>query len=381
MQTFYITKNGNFVTILDDKKAIFFNDNCLLTEADDIEFVKSNMQQLVGEQEEKAKENYELVKDYNLIQEEEWLEFFINKKDFKIYVKIWEHKIELDDAKLKNDVIQEKTKLKDFLKWIKKSKDNYMFWDRVLLYWPTWTGKTYGFLEFLKVAKIEHMVIWVTEWMEDIDLFNRIVPWATGVSYKSKEIVKLLDKAEKWEKICLIFDELNRWSNSLNNLVLKALDPVDWKNYTITDIIQDKTYVIPQENIIWGATVNLGWKYTWTNALDEALLDRFNIVKYKWYDLKVEKAIIKSAVTEPDKVKKIEEFVQEIRNFHADWEIRAPISTRWVKVWVEDFVNSWNLFESFEKTLLYRLVTVDDYGIPNSEELSIVTQKLKKIID
>lgn len=381
MQTFYKTKNENLVTIVDDKEAVFFNNECLLTQTDDIEFVKSNMPQLIDDDEVKAQEVYDKVKDFNLVQEEEWLQFFINKKDFKIYVKIWENKIELEKAELKNDIIKEKAKLKDFLKWIKKSKDNYMFGDRVLLYWPTWTWKTYGFLEFLKVAKIEHMVIWVTEGMEDIDLFNRIVPWATWVSYKTKEIVKLLEKAEKWDKVCLIFDELNRWSNSLMNLVLKALDPVDWKNYHITDVIQDRTYVIPQENIIWWATVNLGWKYTWTNALDEALLDRFNIVKYKWYDKKVEKAIIKSSWIDNDKVKKIEDFVEEVRGFHNDWEIRAPISTRWLKVWIEDFVNTWNLFESFEKTLLYRLVTVDDYWIPNEEELGIIKSKLEKLND
>ena len=79
----------------------------------------------------------------------------------------------------------------------------------------------------MKTAKIQHTIVPVSEGMEDLDLMNYIVPTEKGVTYVPKEITHLLEKAEKGEKVCIIFDELNRGSNSLMNLVLKALDPVD----------------------------------------------------------------------------------------------------------------------------------------------------------
>jgi MoxR-like ATPase len=164
------------------------------------------------------------------------------------------------------------------------------------------------------------------------------------------------------------------------NLVLKALDPVDGKNYYITNILQDKTYVIPQENIIWGATVNLGGKYTGTNALDEALFDRFNIVSFVGYNPDVEKAIVHAAGFDADHSKKILDFVSKVRDFAKSGELRSPISTRGIKVWMEDFLNSSDLMLSFERTLLFRLVTVDEFGSPNDKELAIVKKQFQTIL-
>ena len=380
METFYRTKNNSLVKVVDEALAIYYDNFSILTTSKDVDFIVKNMELLSPEDIVVASAIFESIKDFVIVEEIDWVRFIFNKATYKTSAIFWEQIFDLDSPDIKISLLKEKKKMKDFLKWIRTSKETFMLWDRILMYWPTWTWKTYNFIEFLKVAKIDYSIIPVTEWMEDIDMFNRIVPWATWVSYMQKEICKLFEKAEKWEKICIIFDELNRWSNSFMNLVLKALDPVDWKNYYITDVIQDRTYIIPQENIIWWATVNLWGKYTGTNSLDEALLDRFNIIKYKGYDLTVEKWLIENVVTNKDNVKQIQDFVKEIREYHKAWEIRAPISTRWVKVWLEDFFNTWNLLESFEKTILYRLVSVDDYWNPNQEELAIISQKFKEVI-
>ena len=112
------------------------------------------------------------------------------------------------------------------------------------------------------------------------------------------------------------------------NLVLKALDPVDGVNYTVYNLLQDRTYIIPQENIIWGATVNLGGKYTGTNALDEALFDRFNIVSFVGYNPDVEQSLVEAAGFNKAQMKKILQFVNSIRDFATSGELRSPISTR-----------------------------------------------------
>lgn len=384
MKNYYITDKWNYAVIEDDKMITYLDTNSQLTQSNDekeIKWAKENLWAVPIEVEKVIDELYNKVKDITLVEEVEGMKFYLNKKDYKFYALVWDKYIELDKMDKKAGLIESKKKLKDFLKWIRKSKENYKFGDRVLLYWPTGTWKTYNFIEFLKTAKVKYNIIPVTEWMEDIDFFNRIIPWATWVEYKQKAICDMLALAEKGEKICIIFDELNRGSNSFMNLVLKAIDPVDWKNYYLTDVIQDRTYVIPQENIIFWATVNLGWKYTWVNSLDEALLDRFNLINYVGYNPDVEKNIIKAWTSDKVLAKKIFDFVKEIRGYHKDWEIRAPISTRWVKVLMEEYINCWNLKEAFTKTLLFRLVWVDDYGNPNTEEMEIVTQKFNKIFD
>lgn len=324
---------------------------------------------------------YEKVKTKTLLESAEGLDFYIDKTTFKVGAYLGDQEIDLDDPKAKDKLLGSRKKMKDFLKEVKKSKESYKFGDRILLYGPTGTGKTYNFIEFLKAAKIQHAIVPVSEGMEDLDLMNYIVPNGTGgVSYKPKEITTLLEKAEKGEQVCIIFDELNRGSNSLMNLVLKALDPVDGENYYITNMLQDRTYVIKQENIIWGATVNLGGKYTGTNALDEALFDRFNIVSFVGYNTDVEKAIMKASGFNADQIKKIAQFVQSIRDFSTSGELRSPISTRGIKVWMEEYLSNGDLLLSFERTLLYRLISVDEFGSPNPQELEIIKAKFTEII-
>lgn len=43
-------------------------------------------------------------------------------------------------------------------------------------------------------------------------------------------------------------------------------------------------------------------------------------------------------------------------------------------------MNTGDLALSFERTLLYRLVSVDDFGAPNSQEIDIIKGKFLEII-
>lgn len=377
MQKFYRLNETMFAVIENDTLVTTFNTQFTIPSTHTPAEIVSNCPEIPLEEGEAI---YKTVENRTLLESSDGIDFFIDKKSFKVWAFMGPNLLNLDDPAAKNTLISERKKMKDFLKDIKKAKESYNMGDRILLYGPTGTGKTYNFLEFLKGAKIEHAIVPVSEGMEDLDLLNYIVPSGTGVSYKPKQITELLEKAEKGEKVCIIFDELNRGSNSLMNLVLKALDPVDGVNYTVYNLLQDRTYIIPQENIIWGATVNLWGKYTGTNALDEALFDRFNIVSFVGYNPDVEKALVKAAGFNAEQTKKLLQFVTSIREFSTSGEIRSPISTRGIKVWMEQFMNNNDLALSFERTLLYRLVTVDEFGTPNGQELDIIKGKFKEII-
>lgn len=375
MQKFYRANDTTFVMVENDQVIGFTNSFTVP--------IQYTPEQVVANCPEfpEAETVYKSVASRTFVESQEGVDFFLDKTTFKMGALLNGNLIDLDSPESKTALLGERKKMKNFLKDVKKAKESYKPGDRVLLYGPTGTGKTYNFLEYLKGAGVAHAIIPVSEGMEDLDLLNYIVPTpAGGVAYKPKEITELLERAEKGEQVCIIFDELNRGSNSLMNLVLKALDPVDGEHYYITNILQDKTYKIKQDNLIWGATVNLGGKYTGTNALDEALLDRFNIINFVGYNDDVEKAIIKAAGFNADQIKKIRSFVQTMRDFASSGEIRSPISTRWVKVWMEEFMNTGDLALSFERTLLYRLVSVDDFGAPNSQEIDIIKGKFLEII-
>lgn len=159
------------------------------------------------------------------------------------------------------------------------------------------------------------------------------------------------------------------------------LDAVDGRMYNFNNFVNDEIIKVPIENVLFYATMNLGSKYVGVNALDEALLDRFNVVNFKGYDEKVEKEIMDKGFK--TQAKEVSSLVNYIRTLFKDGAIRSPISTRGIKIWAEAFLNSdgtsESLIDTFNNTLLYRIVSVDDVGNPNEEEVTIVKKKLETL--
>lgn len=273
------------------------------------------------------------------------------------------------------------------VKFSKPTGMSYKLGDRVLLWWPTGTGKTFDYIsaseDLISSKKIDASeIVTITDGFEDIDFLAYIVPTEDGgIRYEEKAIVSLLRDASKGKRVAILLDELNRGSKSFLNLILKLLDAVDGKTYTLNNFIKDEQIIIPIENVMFFATMNLGGKYVGTNALDEALLDRFNKVIYKTYNLENEKKIITTAFGTYSSA--VLQIVDHVRKLHSSGEIRAPISTRGVKMWAEEFYNSWksqgDIHATFESVLLYRLVNVDDYGNPNTDEMSLILKKFKDL--
>lgn len=159
------------------------------------------------------------------------------------------------------------------------------------------------------------------------------------------------------------------------------LDAVDGKTYTLNNFVKNESIVVPIENVLFFATMNLGSKYVGTTALDEALLDRFNVVQFKGYDEKVEEEILKKGFGKNKTA--VKKMVKYVRDQNSAGYIRSPISTRGVKMWAEAFMNSDGsddaLIDTFRSSLLFRLISVNDIGIPNSEEQMIIEKKLNEL--
>ncbi len=260
--------------------------------------------------------------------------------------------------------------------------------NRVLLYGPTGTGKTYDFLatagELIKTGKIDAdgvEMITISDGFEDIDFLAHIVPTDKGIMHVETSVVRLFREAAKGKKIAILLDELNRGNKAFLNLVLKMLDAVDGKTYILNNFVKNEQIIVPIENVLFFATMNLGSKYVGTNALDEALLDRFNVVQYKGYDEGVEKEIMKKGFKADAPA--VSKLVKYIREQSAAGYLRSPVSTRGIKMWAESFINSDGstdaLIGTFRSSLLYRLVAVNDIGQPNDQEMLVVEKKLNEL--
>lgn len=251
----------------------------------------------------------------------------------------------------------------------------FTLWDRIFLYWPTGTGKTHQIIQWIKDKKIKHDIVQVSDWFEDIDFLTYIVPTATGIMYKEKSIISLFRDAAKGEKVAVLIDEVNRWSKSFMNLVLKMLDPVTW-SYEINNFVADEKIVVPKENIIRFCTANLWGSYSGTNELDEALLDRFNKIEFVDYNKDFEEQLFDCFDTQRSNAKVIVEY---IRTLFKDNSIKRPVSSRTLKSWAEEFINTSknpeDLFATFEKTIMYRIIGIDSYWFPNEQDIWVLASK------
>lgn len=319
-----------------------------------------------------------------------WMEIFIDQEDEKLFTVIdWKNVSITPEsiAVIKKDLSTAKKLVVKFSEEVAELP-KFKLSDRVLLIWPTWTGKTHefhavanGMRERGEIDFIEKITI--TEGFEDIDFLSYIVPQESGwIKYQEREVITTLREAVKGKKVALCLDELNRGSRSFMNFILTLLDWVEGDNYVLNNFIKDEKLIIPIDNVLVFATMNMGSKYTWTSALDEALMDRFSHVNYVNYKLDNEESLIVSWFWKP-LTKTVKEIVKYVRGLHAAWEIRSSISTRGVKVWASAYLNSLktkgDLRRTFESTLLYRLVNMDDYGNPLKEDIMIIMKKFKEL--
>jgi MoxR-like ATPase len=67
--------------------------------------------------------------------------------------------------------------------------------------------------------------------------------------------VQLLRDAANGKKIMFIFDEINRGHDSLQNLLISFFDS-HADNFIIRNNYSSEVFQIPEENIIWYATMN-----------------------------------------------------------------------------------------------------------------------------
>jgi len=318
------------------------------------------------------------------LDEVNWINFVYNAKDNKLIIidkEKNEYPTDEDGIALFKQKVNEAKKISVELKSTLTSSP-FNFGDRILLQWPTWSGKTYQFHDvanfLLEKGEVDFAhKLTVTEWFEDLDFLCYIVMRDWAVQYIERELITQLRECANGKKMVLCLDEVNRWSRSFMNFILTLLDWVDWRHYVLNNFVKDEKIFIPTKNLLIFATMNKGSKYTWTSSMDEALNDRFSHVKFVTYNQEVEGELISQWFW--DKATKVREIIDAIRKLHKDGEIASSISTRGIKMWGNAFINSIgsseDLVSTFTDTLLYRIVNMDEFGIPNPDDIKLVLKE------
>lgn len=170
-------------------------------------------------------------------------------------------------------------------------------------------GKTYGAFAFSEDLGIKPIVINGHADLESIDLLGYYIKhnltqnadgqpinWAnptvststvSDLVWKDGPLTEAFRKAEKGEKVIIIFDELLRVPQKQLNLLLSALSPYKGEYHlrtshvvSITDdgVALEEELTVPADNICFIGTTNVGDEYA-VDDLDPALAERFIILR------------------------------------------------------------------------------------------------------
>ena len=279
----------------------------------------------------------------------------------------------------------------------------------VLLYGPTGSGKTFSIvIEHLQSLKNEGRIdqivmIPCSDGMEDYDLLSKPIPigpqekmrmmmnlsreysdvplsviaqtlgdW-TRVEGPLKRVFRL---AHEGERIAVVFDELNRASRAARNLILKAIDPV-LEHYELHDFITGDVISVPLDRIQFCATSNIGASYSQTHDLDESLLDRFQSIVFVDYNTELEREIFKKQGLPPGIAQSIMNVAATLREAYKQGHLSAPLSTRHIKNWGQSILDGADPITSARGLWLTRLISHDQHGYPDEEQLEAIEQVLE----
>lgn len=278
----------------------------------------------------------------------------------------------------------------------------------VLLYGPTGSGKTFGVvMDHLKTLERTGerdgiVLIPCSDGMEDYDLLSKPVPIGPhekirildelGIEFPEipeSDLSRLIGdwsrvegplraafrRATAGERIAVVFDELNRASNSARNLILKAIDPV-LGHYELHDFTSGEIFRVPLSSLQFSATCNLGGAYSQTQELDESLLDRFQAVQFLDYNTSLEKKILMKEGLPTEKADQLIDVAVALREAYKMGHLSAPLSTRHLKNWGRAISRGGDPAAVARSLWVDRLIAHDRHGFPDEEQVRAILDVL-----
>lgn len=129
---------------------------------------------------------------------------YVSKKDFTPYIQISETEIKSVTKELVDQLKTSMLTVKNLKLELVSAPMDVELGNRVLLYGPTGTGKTYDFLsaaeQLIKAGKLDKdgiEVVTISDGFEDIDFLAHIVPTDKGIMHVETRVVQLFREAAK----------------------------------------------------------------------------------------------------------------------------------------------------------------------------------------
>lgn len=158
--------------------------------------------------------------------------------------------------------------------------------------------------------------------------------------------------------MCLL-DEISRAAPSANNVLLPVTD--NRRTLYIENAMEDVEIKLHEDTVIW-ATANIGIRFSGTNRIDDALMNRFQLVELTYPPEDIEAKILEVRTNIPiAQAKNLVKFAKKIRE---DTDLSKKISTRQLIATGGLIHDGWPSAAAIELTILnqYEASQIDGSG-------------------
>lgn len=246
-------------------------------------------------------------------------------------------------------------------------------WKSTFVFGPTGSGKTHTVRELLDGSGFDIRPISITDGLEDVDVLHKLLPgkekgWTRIVG----ELRSAFDAAKE-KKVVVVLEEVMRSSRSLRNLLVKAMDN-EAGFYTLHDITTGERIRVPEGNLLFFATANLG--YSDTSELDPALARRFPVFVFQDYDIAKEKELLEARVG-PLMAKRLIKVAKSIREQYRQGRLPVPLDTGSLIQWADMVSRDVDLVEAAAMTWVFRVLERDPMGYPEAGQMEAINDLLQ----
>lgn len=267
-----------------------------------------------------------------------------------------------------------------FLLKIKK----YAFRKHVLVEGEKGSGKTYEIDKYVKSQGIACEFIGGHEGVESIDLLGHLVKFQDNLIWKDGPLASAFRKATAGTKTALFIDEMLRIPSRELNILVAALTPNSENQYVLrtgnivgieNGVAVEETLTVSCENLWAVGTTNVGVGYQ-VDELDEALADRFRIIRKDNNRDEIKKILINAAgKTKKELVKGLMSFYDVFQRLRKQGQISKVLNLRHLKEVLELSVNEEELVENlFDMALVWVERTPEGY--PEPEQMHIIEKAI-----
>ena len=274
---------------------------------------------------------------------------------------------------------------------INKLFKRYAFKKHVLIEGEKGSGKTFLIHNWCEKVKIPEVFLGGHEQLESIDFLGHYIQNADGsFLWKDGALTEAFRMAAAGERVVLIIDEILRIPKRELNILIYSL--IAWNdNYILrtgravgeeNGVAKEETIYAPSNKLWVVGTTNVGSGYA-VEEIDEALADRFRLIRKDSTRAEMEKILIKYAKKKKfDKtsVMRLIRFFSEMRRFKSQDILSKIINIRHLVETIEFSKIQEEIPEILRETIL-AWVDRDIDGYPQNSQIEIIEKLIVEIWD